>query len=50
MHKKVAQHGGVADLVTVMHGIHLVDYELALEECHRLLKPEGWLCLAWNDR
>ncbi|DBB13115.1 hypothetical protein WJX82_005095 [Trebouxia sp. C0006] len=50
VHKKVAQHGGVADLVTVMHGIHLVDYELALEECHRLLKPEGWLCLAWNDR
>ena len=50
VHKKVAQHGGVADLVTVMHGIHLVDYELALEECHRLLRPEGWLCLAWNDR
>lgn len=50
VHKKVAQAGGVADLVTIMHGIHLVDYELALEECHRLLKPEGWLCLAWNDR
>ena len=50
VHKKIAQAGGVADLVTVMHGIHLVDYELALEECHRLLKPEGWLCLAWNDR
>jgi len=43
VHKKVAQGGGVADLVTVMHGIHLVDYELALEECHRLLKPDGWL-------
>ena len=33
-----------------MHGIHLVDTDLALEECHRLLKPDGFLCLAWNDR
>lgn len=50
VHKKVAQQGGVADLVTIMHGIHLVDTDLALEECHRLLKPDGFLCLAWNDR
>ena len=49
-HKKIAQDGGVADLVTIMHGIHLVDTDLALEECHRLLKPDGYLCLAWNDR
>lgn len=50
VHKKVALAGGVADLVTVMHGIHLVDTDFALEECHRLLKPDGWLVLAWNDR
>lgn len=50
VHKKVAQHGGVASLVTIMHGIHLVDTDLALEECHRLLKSDGFLVLAWNDR
>lgn len=50
VHKKVAQQGGVASLVTIMHGIHLVDTDLALEECHRLLKPDGFLALAWNDR
>ena len=50
VHKKVAQAGGVADLVTVMHGIHLVDTEYALEECHRLLKADGWLVLAGIDR
>lgn len=50
VHKKVAQAGGVASLVTIMHGIHLVDTDFALEECHRLLKPDGFLVLAWNDR
>lgn len=50
VHKKVAQAGGVASLVTIMHGIHLVDTDFALEECHRLLKPDGFLALAWNDR
>ena len=50
VHKKVAQAGGVASLVTIMHGIHLVDTDFALEECHRLLKSDGFLVLAWNDR
>ena len=50
VHKKVAQAGGVASLVTIMHGIHLVDTDFALEECHRLLKSDGFLALAWNDR
>lgn len=39
-----------ADLVTFMHGLHLVDTQLALEEAHRLLANGGRLVAAWNDR
>lgn len=39
-----------ADLVTFMHGLHLVDTQLALEEAHRLLASGGRLVAAWNDR
>ena len=31
-------------------GLHLVNLAAALKECHRLLKPQGYLCAAWNDR
>ena len=31
-------------------GLHLVNLAVALKECHRLLKPQGYLCAAWNDR
>lgn len=40
----------VADMVTFMHGLHLVDPSRALQEAHRLLKPGGALVAAWNDR
>lgn len=39
-----------ADVVTVLHGLHLVPTEAALEEAHRLLRPKGLLVAAWNDR
>ncbi|KAL4423251.1 hypothetical protein ABPG77_000043 [Micractinium sp. CCAP 211/92] len=39
-----------ADLVTFLHGLHLVDTPRALDEAHRLLKPRGKLVAAWNDR
>ncbi|KAI7840464.1 hypothetical protein COHA_005766 [Chlorella ohadii] len=39
-----------ADLVTFLHGLHLVDTPRALDEAHRLLKPHGKLVAAWNDR
>lgn len=41
---------GCADLVSVMHGLHLVDTQMALHEAHRLLRPDGLLVAAWNDR
>ena len=39
-----------ADLVSVMHGLHLVDTAAALREAWRLLRPGGKLVAAWNDR
>lgn len=39
-----------ADLVTFLHGLHLVDTHAALREAWRLLKPHGRLIAAWNDR
>ena len=39
-----------ADLVTFLHGLHLVDTPAALREAWRLLKPHGRLLAAWNDR
>lgn len=41
---------GCADLVSVMHGLHLVDTGPALREAHRLLREKGVLVAAWNDR
>lgn len=39
-----------ADLVTFLHGLHLVDTPAALRETWRMLKPGGRLFAAWNDR
>lgn len=39
-----------ADVVTVLHGLHLVPTAAALTEAHRLLRPQGLLVAAWNDR
>jgi len=39
-----------SELVTFMHGLHLVNTTAALREAWRLLKPNGRLIAAWNDR
>lgn len=33
-----------------MHNLHLLDLERALQESHRLLRPGGKLCVAFNTR
>ena len=38
------------DLVTAAQAAHWFDREKALEEFRRILKPEGYLVLIWNDR
>jgi SAM-dependent methyltransferase len=43
-------HAGSADLVTIMHGLHLLDPDAALTEVARLLRADGFLAAAWNDR
>jgi SAM-dependent methyltransferase len=42
--------GGSADLVTVMHGLHLLEPTTSLAEIHRVLRDSGLLVAAWNDR
>ena len=39
-----------ADLVTIFHGIHLLDIHIAMKEIHRILKPGGFLIVSFNDR
>jgi 2-polyprenyl-3-methyl-5-hydroxy-6-metoxy-1,4-benzoquinol methylase len=38
------------DLVTVMHGLHLMDPDATLSEVQKLLKKDGHLVAAFNDR
>ncbi len=59
-HRKFASVAGTAenttlpdasvDLVTVAQAAHWFDREKALAEFRRILKPEGYLVLLWNDR
>jgi SAM-dependent methyltransferase len=50
----VAERTGLAassiDLVTAMQAFHWFDPEPTAAEFSRILKPEGWVVLVWNDR
>lgn len=39
-----------ADVVLAAQAFHWFEADVALRECHRLLKPGGWAVLMWNER
>ena len=41
---------GMADAVTVFQAWHWFDAEVAVLECARVLRPGGWLSMAWHHR
>ncbi|MFO0927726.1 MAG: class I SAM-dependent methyltransferase [Gemmataceae bacterium] len=41
---------GVADTVLAAQAFHWFDAPAALAEFHRLLRPDGWAVLVWNER
>ena len=41
---------GVADAVLAAQAFHWFEVQPALQEFHRILKPEGWVVLMWNER
>jgi SAM-dependent methyltransferase len=41
---------GVADVVLAAQAFHWFDADPALREFHRILKPDGWVALLWNER
>jgi SAM-dependent methyltransferase len=40
----------VADLVLAAQAFHWFEPDAALREFHRILKPDGWVALMWNER
>ncbi len=40
----------VADLVLAAQAFHWFEPDAALREFHRILKPDGWAALMWNER
>lgn len=41
---------GCADAVLAAQAFHWFQPEAALAEFHRILKPDGWVALIWNER
>jgi len=41
---------GCADAVLAAQAFHWFEPETTLREFHRLLKPDGWVVLMWNER
>jgi SAM-dependent methyltransferase len=41
---------GVADLVLAAQAFHWFEPDAALSEFHRILNPDGWVALMWNER
>ena len=37
------------DLITLGQAFHWIDWTPALTEFNRILKPEGWIALLWNE-
>ena len=42
--------GGSADLLTMASSFHWADFDTALAEFRRVLRPEGWFAALWNTR
>jgi SAM-dependent methyltransferase len=40
----------VADVVLSAQAFHWFQCDIALREFHRILKPDGWVALMWNER
>ena len=48
--EKVPLPPGCADWVTMASSFHWAQFEIALMEFHRLLRPGGWFTCLWNPR
>ncbi len=48
--EKVPLPSGCCDWVTMASSFHWADFNLALQEFHRLLRPGGWFTCLWNPR
>ncbi len=48
--EKVPLPSGACDWVTMASSFHWADFDLALQEFHRLLRPGGWFTCLWNPR
>lgn len=38
------------DLLTMASSFHWADFDTAVAEFHRVLRPAGWFCAVWNPR
>lgn len=38
------------DLLTMASSFHWAEFDAAVSEFHRVLRPGGWFCAAWNPR
>lgn len=48
--EKTGLGDGEVDAVVVAQAFHWLDPEAALKEFHRILIPDGWVVLMWNER
>jgi SAM-dependent methyltransferase len=48
--ERIPLRAATADVVTVAQALHWFDPIIAIEELHRILRPDGWLAVVYNDR